>query len=232
MSNNKISIPGPESQNFTGYFAPAKSGIGPGIVMIQEIFGVNQSMRNIADRFADEGYTVLVPDLFWRLKPNVDLGYEGADLQQAFEYYHTFDVAQGVQDLITAANLLRSHSACKTKIATLGFCLGGKLAYLTAAQHSIDAAVCFYGGGIADHLDEARNIHCPILMHFGEADEMIPSNQVEDIKAAFQGRDDVEIYVYPGVGHAFFNHCRKSYDPKAASLAEKRSLDFLKRSLK
>lgn len=218
-------------QKFSGYLATPKTGNGPGIVMIQEIFGVNQSMRTIADRFAAEGYTVLAPDIFWRLKPNVELGYEGKDLEQAFELYHVFDVNQGVKDLIVAVDFLRKHAACNGKVATLGFCLGGKLAYLTAARHNIDAAVPFYGGGIVEHLDEADNIHCPMLMHFGEKDEMIPSDQVDEIKETFKGRDDIEIVVYPGVGHAFFNHSRKSYDPKAATLAEKRSLDFLKKTL-
>lgn len=229
MSNTMVSIiPG---QNFSGYLATPKAGMGPGIVMIQEIFGVNQSMRTIADRFAADGYTVLAPDIFWRLKPNVQLGYEGKDLEQAFEFYHEFDVDQGVRDLIAAVDFLRNHPNCNGKVATLGFCLGGKLAYLTAARHNIDAAVAFYGGGIVEHLDEADKIHCPILMHFGEKDEMIPPDQVDEIKETFKGREDVEIDVYPGVGHAFFNHCRKSYDPKAAALAEKRSLAFLKGAL-
>lgn len=230
MSNN-ISISTPQGEQFTGYLATAKAGKGPGIVMVQEIFGVNKSIREAADRFAQAGYTVLAPDLFWRLQPNVDITDQGKDLEQAFEYYHRFDVQQGISDLGQAVKTLAKHESCSGKVAILGFCLGGKMSYLTAAHHPVDAMVAFYGGGIADHVNLAEHIHCPVLMHFGKDDEMIPMDQVEKIKQAFAGRSGVEIYVYPDVGHAFFNHTRANYNEPAAKLAYQRTLDFLAKAV-
>ncbi len=231
MPNDKIAIQLPDNDSFTGYFAAAKSGHGPGLILIQEIFGVNASIRAIADRYAAAGYSVLAPDLFFRLKANVELGYQGKDLEEAFEDYHRFDVKQGVADLSAAITTLKNRKECSGKIGVMGFCLGGKMAYLTASAYPVDACVAFYGGGIVDHLDVAKKIKCPVLMHFGGQDEMIPEEQVERIKEAFEGRHDVEIFVYPHADHAFYNHDRSNYNPVAAKLAEDRTLQFLQRSL-
>jgi len=229
MTTQTISIHTPTKETFSGYLASAKQGKGPGIVLVQEIFGVNKGIREAADRFAKDGYTILAPDLFWRLKPNVELTEEGQDLEEAYDYYHRFNVEQGLNDLGQAVKTLRQHPACNGRVVILGFCLGGKLAYLTAANHTVNAAVAFYGGGIAEHLDLAKTIRCPLLMHFGEADEMISAEQVESIRAAFSGHKEVEIEVYPGVGHAFYNHTRASYNASAAELAHQKTLEFLKR---
>lgn len=226
-----IPIQSQEGQNFTGYLSQPSETKGPGIVLIQEIFGINNSIRTVADRFANQGYTVLAPDIFWRIKPGIELSYQAADMEQAFDYYHRFDVKNGVADLGEAVKTLRNHATCQGKVATLGFCLGGKLSYLTAAHHNVDAAVAFYGGGIAEHLDEAKNIQCPILMHFGAKDEMIPEDQIEAIRAAFQHHDNAEIYVYDHVGHAFYNQDRSTYNPAAAELAHQRTIAFLRKYL-
>lgn len=232
MHDNTLILSTPEGETFSGYLATAASGSGPGIVMVQEIFGVNPSIREAADRFAAEGYTVLAPDLFWRFQPNLQLGYAGPDLEQAFDYYHRFNIEQGVSDIGQAVAALRQHPACNGKVAVLGFCLGGKLAFLTAAQYPLDAMVAFYGGGIASHLELASNIHCPVLMHFGQDDEMIPAEQTEQIQAAFAQRANAAINVYPNVGHAFYNHHRASYNPQAAELVHNQTLDFLAKALK
>lgn len=230
MHHEMISLTSPEGQNFTGYLAKPNEA-GPGILLIQEIFGINHSIRDIADNFANEGYTVLAPDLFWRIKPDIQLDYEGSDLEEAFDYYHKFDVKTGVADIGEAIKTLRHHPHCTGKVATLGFCLGGKLSFLTAAHHKPDAAIVFYGVEIADHLNEVSHIQCPLLMHFGAEDEMIPETQLEDIKTAFKNRPNVEMYIYPKVGHAFYNHHRNTYNAEAATLAHQRTLAFLKKAL-
>ena len=214
------------------YFAPASSGTGPGIILLQEIFGVNHSIRACADRFANAGYNVLAPDLFWRLKPGVQLSYNGQDLEEAFNYYHQFDVEQGLTDIGAAIGVLRNNPACQNKIIVLGFCLGGRLAYLAAAKYPIDACVAFYGGRIAENSEEAKNISCPVLMHFGEEDEMIPPDQIDRIKAAFNGRRDVQIEIYPHVEHGFFNQDRSNYNVVAADLAYQTTLEFLQHYVK
>ncbi len=231
MPTNELSITTQKGETFSAYLATAQNGCGPGMILVQEIFGVNASIKEAADRFAQAGFTVAAPDLFWRFKPNVQLAYAGADLEEAFNYYHRFDVDQGVEDIARTVKTLRHHSACNGQIVVLGFCLGGKLAYLTAAHHAVDAAVAFYGGGIAEHLDMATSIHCPLLLHFGEEDEMIPEDQIDAIRAAFEGRTDVNIETYPGVGHAFYNHKRPTYHAKAAELAQQKTLAFLSAAL-
>jgi len=231
MAYSTLSIRTTQNEIFSGYLAPAKNGKGPGIVMVQEIFGINKGIREAADRFAKDGYTVLAPDLFWRFKPNIELTETGEDLAEAYDYYHRFNVEQGISDLTQAVKTLRQHPACDGKVAILGFCLGGKLAYLTAAQQVANAAVAFYGAGIVNHLNLAKTIRCPLLMHFAEKDESISADQVEAICTAFTGRKEVEIEVYPGVGHAFYNHTRAAYDASAAELAHQKTVEFLKRVL-
>ena len=231
MSTDELSIITSKGENFSAYLATAKNGCGPGMILVQEIFGVSVSIRETADRFAQAGFTVAAPDLFWRFKPNIQLAYTGPDLEKAFDYYHRFEVNQGVEDIAQTVKTLRHHFACNGQVVVLGFCLGGKLAYLTAAHHTIDAAVAFYGGGIAEHLDVATSIHCPLLLHFGEEDEMIPADQIDAIRAAFDGRTEMNIETYPGVGHAFYNHKRPHYNAKAAELAQQKTLAFLKAAL-
>jgi carboxymethylenebutenolidase len=231
MPGQTLSIRTTDNESFSGYLATAKEGKCPGIVLVQEIFGVNKGICEAADRFAKDGYTVLAPDLFWRFKPNIALTDKGQDLEEAFDYYHRFNVDQGVSDLGQAVKTLRQHPNCNGKVVIIGFCLGGKLAYLTAAHHAVNAAVAFYGGGIADHLNLAKKISCPLLMHFGDQDEMMPAEQIDAIRAAFANRIDVEIETYPGVGHAFYNHTRSSYNASAAALAHQKTLRFLKQFL-
>src|SRR5690606_28342946 len=128
MASKTIKITAPGGKKFSGYLALPPAGKGPGRVLLQEIFGVNETMRATADYFAEEGYVVLVPDLFWRMKPNIQLGYDEASFKKAFEYYQAFDVDQGVKDIGAALRALKSLKQCTGKIAAMGFCLGGKLA--------------------------------------------------------------------------------------------------------
>ena len=122
------------SGRFGAYLALPTSGRGPGLVIAQEIFGVNKTMRDIADDYAEEGYVVLVPDLFWRQEPGIELGHSAEDMQRAFGYYGGFDEAKGVEDLQSTLDALRAMPQFKGKAGVLGFCLGGKLAYLAAAR--------------------------------------------------------------------------------------------------
>lgn len=227
MTHEMISIENPENGNFKGYLSLPTSGKGPGLVMLQEIFGVNSSMRATADHFAKKGYTVLVPDLFWRLDPGVQLSYEGEGLKKAFEYFQRYDVQQGVTDVGYAIETLRAHTACSKKVGLLGFCLGGKLAYIAAASYKVDVAVSFYGVGIDNHLDLAASIRCPVQMHFGDKDEGISMEHVARVKNVFKNRADAEIQIYKEAGHAFYNRTRPSYDSDAAMLADERTLAFL-----
>lgn len=227
MKTEWIDIAAPDGGTFGGYLAAPEGRPGPGVVLIQEIFGVNNAMRDKANHFAAQGYPALVPDLFWRLEPRLDLGYSEAEFARAREFLGRFDVDAGVGDIGAAVAAMRALPSCSGKVAVIGFCLGGRMAYLSAARLEVDAAVSYYGGRTHEYLDEATNVRSPILFHFGEEDGSIPPDQVAKIRDAFAGRRDAEFHVYPGAGHAFSNHDRNSYHEPSAELAENRTMSFL-----
>ena len=228
MNGKMIEIETGDGASMGAYLALPASGSGAGLVLLQEIFGVNQSMRETADLFAEEGYVALVPDLFWRIEPGISLGYSEAEFGQAIELMGKFDTDQGVEDIGVALKALRAMDACTGKAGCIGFCLGGKLSYLTAARHDVDVAVSFYGVGIEGYLAESGDISCPLKMHFGGLDQHVPEAAVAEINAHFEGNRDVEIYMYPDADHAFYNHIRTEvYNRPASMMAHSRTIAAL-----
>jgi carboxymethylenebutenolidase len=231
MNSRWIDLKAQDGGRFKAYLSlphqAEKGGKGPGIVLIQEIFGVNSHIRGVADQYASDGYTVLAPDIFWRMQPMVDLGYGQDDFQKGIGYMQKFDFAAGVADLAAAVAALRGLPACSGKVASLGYCMGGMLSFLCAANAGVDAAVCYYGGGIHTRLAEAGKIKCPTLLHFAGNDSYIPASAVEAVKQTFAGREGVRIDVYPGVDHGFNCWDRPAYNQQSAALARGRSLAFL-----
>ena len=219
------------SGRFGAYLAVPKSGSGPGLVIAQEIFGVNKTMRDIADDYAEEGYVVLVPDLFWRQEPGVQLGHSDADMQRAFGYYGGFDEAKGVEDIQSTLDALRAMPQFKGKAGVLGFCLGGKLAYLAATRTDADVAVAYYGVGIEKALGEIDKVKGRLVMHVAELDKFCPPEAQAQIAAAAKGRANVELYLYPGQDHAFARKGGDHYDKASALMAHQRSLTALKREI-
>jgi carboxymethylenebutenolidase len=226
-----ITVTAADGGKFGAYLAIPESGSGPGLVLLQEILGVNRHIRDLAEFYAGEGYITVAPDLFWRMEPGVDLGYSDDDFKRAFDLYARFDVDQAVKDIADSLAALRAMPECNGKAGALGFCLGGMLAYLTAARCKVEAAVSYYGVGIEKRLDEARAMRCPMVMHFGETDQYVPAAGREAIAAAFAGRDEIEIYTYAGAGHGFNNAVRPNYDRFASSLAHSRTIGFLRRAI-
>lgn len=196
-------------------------------MLIQEIWGVNDHIQAVADQYALDGYVVLAPDVFWRLQPGVNLNYDEAGSAQAFNYMKRLDFPQAVQDLTVAVNKLRALPETTGNVASVGYCMGGLLSYLCAAHAGVDAAVCYYGGGINNHLDQAGKISCPILMHFAEKDHFIPASAIEQVKAAFANAKNAVIETYPDVDHGFNCWQRPSYNQKASAVAHGMSLSFL-----
>ena len=231
MSGSMIEVTASDGGRFQAYLAQPEQGSGPGLILLQEIFGINQYLRDMADHFAEEGYVVIVPDLFWRMEPGVNLGYGEEDFQKAFGFYQEFDVDQGIKDAADTIAALRAMPQCVGKIGALGYCLGGKLAYLTAARTDVDCSVSYYGVAIEQSLDEASDITCPMVMHFASEDSFVPPEAVEQIRSTFQDRNDIEIYVYPGVDHAFATPGRHSYDKSSTMMAYTRSLSLLRRTM-
>lgn len=231
MHASTISIPSHDGKTFDGYLSLPPKGTGPGLILIQEIWGVNEHMRAVADQYAMDGYVVLAPDMFWRQKPGVDLQYTEADTQFAYQYMNNLDGPNAVKDLQATAQALRGRNEVNGKIASLGFCMGGRLSYALAATGAVDAAVCYYGGGIQNNLDVAASVRVPILFHYGELDDHIPASAVSAVQQAFAGRSNAEFHVYPGVGHGFNCWGRPLYNQRAAALARGRSLQWLAVSL-
>jgi len=216
---------------FDGYLAVPESGEGPGVLLIQEIFGVNSHIKKMADKLADEGFVVLAPDLFWRLKPNANFGYEGEDKDKAFALMQKFDENEGLQDLKAASGVLRYQKACTGRMASLGFCLGGKLAFRLAAHTNLNCAVSYYPGGIDACLDEASNIKCKTILHFGKEDQLIAASVRDKVKEELSKYKNFTIYEYDNVGHGFNCDERASFDKAASELAYSRTLEVLKSEL-
>lgn len=217
------------SGSFKAYLSLPKSGKGPGLVLAQEIFGVNKTMRDVADYYAEEGYVVLVPDLFWRQEPGVQLGYTPEDWQRAFGFYQGFNEDKGVEDIQASLTSLRARGEVTGKAGVLGFCLGGKLAYLAACRTDTDVAVGYYGVGIEKALDEAKNIKGGLVLHIAEKDQFCPPEAQAAILQALSGREAIELYVYPGVDHAFARSGGDHFHKPSALMAHQRSVTALKR---
>jgi carboxymethylenebutenolidase len=194
-----------------------------GLVVVQEIFGVNHHMRNVCDRFAAEGYAVICPALFDRVERDVELGYAPEDVARGRAMRAKVPEAGTMADVEAAAAALPAGAAR----GIIGYCWGGTVAWWGATRsRSFRAAVGWYGGGIAGTREETPN--CPVQLHFGDQDHSIPVSDIELIRAAQPG---VEIFVYQGAQHGFGCDERGSYSAPDAALAQRRSLDFLARHL-
>ncbi|MNF26800.1 Carboxymethylenebutenolidase [compost metagenome] len=220
------------SATFSGYLALPASGKGPGVVIGQEIFGVNANMRAVADFYAEEGYVALVPDLFWRLQPGIDLGYTEADFALAIDLFQRLDVDKAVTDIDASFNALRARPEVEgAGLGYVGFCMGGKLAWLTATRTDVACAVGYYGMGIEHLLHESENLKGRLVLHFAENDGYCDASARARISQHLAGNDKAEIYVYPGVDHAFARAGSSHYDKPASLMAHERSIAALKREI-
>jgi carboxymethylenebutenolidase len=215
-----------------GSFMAYQAGSGkPGLVLIQEIFGVNKVMRDLADGYAKQGYTVLCPDLFWRQEPGIQITDKTeAEWAKAFELFKGFNQQKGVEDLIATLDHLRTLPGA-SKAGCVGYCLGGQLAYLMATRSTVDCSVSYYGVGIDGLLDEADKIKKPLLMHVAEKDRFVPKEAQAKVKERLGKNPNVTIHSYPGQDHAFARVGGEHYNKDAADLANKRTAEFLKKNL-
>ncbi|MFO1350370.1 MAG: dienelactone hydrolase family protein [Gammaproteobacteria bacterium] len=226
-----ITIAGKDG-DFSAYLASPASGTGPGILVIQEIFGVNKDMRDHCDGLAKQGYFALSPDLFWRQEPGVQITDKtDAEWQKAFQLYQGFSVDKGIEDLQASLRHLRTIKGCTGKAGTVGFCLGGLLAYLMATRSDADGNVGYYGVGIDGKLDEAARITKPLMLHIAEEDKFVSKDAQKTIKAGLAGNAKVTVYSYPGADHAFARHNGVHYHQASAELASRRTAEFFKAHL-
>lgn len=212
---------------------PAGEGPFPAVVVIQEIFGVNHTMRQVADGLAAEGYIAVVPDLFWRFEPGIVLDDRKPDeLQRAFDYFPKFDVDKGVEDVAATLTATRTLSGCGGKVGAIGYCLGGLLAFLSATRTDADAVVSYYGVNIDSFTAEAEKLVHPLLLHIAGEDRFVPPAAQDRIVAELKNHPQVEIARYPGRDHAFARKDGDSYDAQDAAKADARTLAFLDQHLK
>lgn len=227
-----ITIAAGDGGSFSAYLAVPDAIPAPGILLIQEIFGVNDVMRTIADGFANLGFVTLCPDLFWRQEPGIQISDKTEEeWQRAFQLYQGFDSAKGMEDLGTSLAHLRGLEECNGKAGCVGFCLGGSLTYFMAANTDVDASVGYYGIGIEGALDQAAGITHPLMLHIAENDDFVPAEAQAAMKEGLSGNDLVTIHTYPGAGHAFARIGGTTYNGDAAATANQRTVDFLKSNL-
>lgn len=212
---------------FDAYLALPPAGHGPGLVLYQEIFGVNAHIRAVAEQYALDGFVVLAPDVFWRQSSRIELGYDAADRQQGITLAGALKPEQVMLDQRAAVEALRGLTQVgERKVGAIGYCMGGRFAYMSAALTEIDAAVSYYGGGIHDQLHLVSGVNCPIQFHYAERDDHIPLSAVARVKEAFAGKA-CEVHVYDGATHGFNCWERASYHAPSAAVAHARTLGFL-----
>jgi carboxymethylenebutenolidase len=218
-----ITLKAEDGHSFGGYRAAPAGKPKAGIVVIQEIFGVNHHIKNVTDGFAADGYVALAPAIFDRAEPGFETGYQPADIERGRAVRGKIDIGDMVKDVRAAVGALKAEGL---KVGVVGYCLGGTLAWLAATRiDGLSCAVSYYGGGVAETASEAPR--CPVVFHFGETDQSIPPDHHAKIRAA---HPTLPMHLYPA-GHGFSCDERGSFHPPSATLARTRTIEFLAKHL-
>ena len=222
--SEKVTMPGGGEMNLEVW--TPDGGSGPGVLLIQEIFGVGDRLRAVGARLADAGYVVGAPEVFWRFAPDWSVEPDEAGLQEAMGKIGQLDFPQAIADCGVALDAVAALPESTGTPGVLGFCLGGSLAFAVAADFEPSVAVSYYGSQVPAMLSKLDRITCPILFHFGSLDEYIPGDGVEALVAATADRADTVVNIEIA-GHAFDNEARLFYDEGAAKSAWSKTLAFL-----
>jgi carboxymethylenebutenolidase len=225
----EITIPAADgSGSFSAYVATPRQAMAGAVVLIQEIFGVNHAMRALSDWVADMGFVAICPDLFWRIEPGIQLtDATKGEMDRAFALMNQFDQDKGIEDLKATLDTARSLPGGNGRAGTMGFCLGGRLAFMMATRSDSDVNVSYYGVGLDGLLDETNGIRAPLLLHIAERDQFVPAAAQAKILAGLDGKPGVAAHVYPGVDHAFARMGGHSWDGRAATIANGRTAELL-----
>lgn len=217
MSTMKITAQ--DGHAFSAYCAKPQGAPRGGLIVIQEFFGVNGHIRRVCDQYAADGYLALSPAIFDRVERDVELGYDEAGMNKGRELRAKLDLADCMLDIQAAIDTAASAG----KVAALGYCWGGSLAYIAAARlNGLSCAIGYYGAQIAAHVNETPRI--PVMLHYAEKDEYLPQSDIKKVRAA---HPSIVIYQYPGTEHGFNCDDRRFYEPKSAAIARERTLTFL-----
>lgn len=229
---DRITVKGHNGE-FGAYIVRPNATPAPALIVLHEVFGVNADIRQTCAELAEQGFLAVAPEMYWREEANVDLSVTSeADWQRGLRLNRDFDRDAGARDIRDTAILAAKLPDCTGKVAVLGYCIGGLMTFLTAARFGADAAVVYHGGDTEKYLDEVGRIDAPMLMHLGEKDEFISSDAQAQIKAALAKKPNAMVFSYPGQYHAFSRHNGAHYNEAAATLAHKRTYEFLNRHLR
>lgn len=232
MTATSVRIPARDGGSFEGWLSTPPSGRGPGLVLLAEIYNANHWVRGVCDRYAEQGYVVMAPDLYWRQAPGKYLDYTPEDQQRGRALATEMDLACFVEDLKACADWLRARPDCTGRIGTVGYCLGGKLVWIGLANQAVDAGVAYYAVQLADFLDDAKRIDAPLMMHFGSLDHRVPPDLYAKIKASLAAKPDASTFWYEGADHGFDRNGYPPHHPEASALAGQRTREFLAKHLK
>ena len=231
MTLSAITVPAIDGGSLDAVMALPNTGSGPGLVVLHEIFGMTDFIKDQVRFFADRGYAVIAPDLYWRVAPGAVFDYQGEGFEQALATRNRLDDDRTVADVGNVVRALSAMPACQGGVAVVGYCLGGLLTYLAAGRLDIAAAVSFHGVRIETRLAEAATLAAPLLLHFAGRDGYVTQDAVAKVKLALNGRPDVEIYDYPEADHGFTRRARPSFHARSAELAHARTFALLERAL-
>jgi carboxymethylenebutenolidase len=232
MKTQNITVPLRDGKMGAYLAVPDKTPAGA-IIAIMEIWGVNDTMRAHAHEFAEAGYICLVPDLFWRQEPGVELSdHNPGDVHKAFDLYYHFDYDLGVRDMEDTMAYLRTVEGGNGKVGAVGYCLGGKLCYLMCCRTDIDCAVAYYGTYIEHAIREAPNLSRPFFWHVAMKDRWVQTEVIAFIESKIAANPMVSIHKYPQADHAFARHGGKTYSEPEAVEALGLSIEFFGKHLK
>lgn len=228
MAMTQISLP--DGKSFDAYVAsPKEAARAPVVVVVQEIFGVNEGIRGKCDWLAENGFIAVAPDLFWRLQPGVQLTDKTKEeWDKAFDLMNRFDLELGLKDLQTTIDQFRRDEGGNGKVGCMGYCLGGKIAYLMACKSDVNASVGYYGIGIEELLADAKGIQHPLMLHIAGEDKFSSRQAQDQVVNGLKGNEFVMTHVYEGQDHAFTRVGGDHYDAEAAKIADDRTIAFFK----
>jgi carboxymethylenebutenolidase len=209
-------------RSFDGYLTRPQTARGPAVLVLHDMFGLNAPIRAVADHYAGLGYAALVPNLFWRSQIPDALSYDDDQHPAAWERLKALDLDVVSADMRVAVDWLRAQPFSAGKVAAIGFCGGGRFAFLAAVRCGVDAAASLYGLGISQHIGEIGNAKGPLQLHYGLQDQHIPRQEIDAVSEGVRGWPAVEVFLYPQAGHSVANPVRPTYDAAATRLATMR----------
>ena len=228
MTASTVRLSRDGARSFEGYLARPAQPRRPGIVVLSDMFGLNEPIRAVADHYANRGHAALVPNLFWRSDIPGAISYDEPQHASAWARLKALDLDVVSADMGAATGWLRAQPFANGKVAAIGFCGGGRFAYLAAVRCGVDAAASLYGLGISQHIGEIGSARGPLQLHYGLQDQHIPRQEIDTVAAGVRGRPNVEVFLYAEAGHSFANPVRPTYDAAAAKLAGERIEAMLK----